>query len=271
MREIAARRPRWLARAEKQTNVNRTAGRFVSKSDFWSEVKPIFVAHQREKCAYCERKLTTAPIDWDLEHYRPKGGVDAWTPPAGLTEPTGCADERGYFLLAFDPQNYLVACKPCNTIHKGNFFPVAGNRMILAADVAEARSEDPYILNPLDPNDPPPEQLIGFDGILPQCMAISPQHRARAMVTIEVLGLGRAELELPRAKVVMDMWGGLKLLESIDPAARQFGEDLVESRTGDGSEFASCARCFSSLFMTNRPKADLIGGLATKYVKQHSK
>jgi hypothetical protein len=53
------------------------------------------------KCAYCESHYASqAPVD--IEHYRPKGGVE------------GDAEHWGYFWLAADWRNLLPSCIDCN-------------------------------------------------------------------------------------------------------------------------------------------------------------
>jgi len=42
----------------------------------WSDFKPIFVAAQNHKCAFCEA-LTTAVSTGHVDHFRPKGSVAA--------------------------------------------------------------------------------------------------------------------------------------------------------------------------------------------------
>ena len=229
------------------------------------------MAHQRNKCAYCERRLSSAGVEWDLEHFRPKKGVDAWSSPSERGLKTGKADEHGYFLLAFEPRNYLVSCKPCNSNHKRNFFPIAGKRAPLAADVEGARSERAYMLNPLDQNDPAPEALIGFYGVLPRWVTDSVEDRQRAIVTIEVLGLGRPDLELDRAEKIMHLWNALELQRTAGEAAvRERGRAAVETLTGSGSPQANCARCFRDLYLTNRAEADEIGSRLSAFVNSHS-
>lgn len=261
IREIS---PSWLERARKQSELNRTARKFVSMAPLWSEIKQIFVVHQRHKCAYCERRLGTSGIEWDVEHFRPKGKVTAWSSP-DLT--TGGADPNGYFGLAFEPRNYLVACKPCNSIHKRNFFPVASQRRMEAADVDEARSEQPYLLNPLDPDEQPPEQLIDFHGVNPRLASTEPTGRNRAQLTIEVIGLDRSDLDFERAQTIMNLWNALRLGES----GRANAAQAVTAMTGPGAAHANCARCFQRLFSGDRVAADSIGELATDFVSQHSR
>lgn len=266
--EIRAVKPSWLERSRTETERNRVAGKYVSTGGIWSEIKSVFTAHQREKCAYCERWLGSSAVEWDVEHYRPKGRVIEWISPSTGGLPTGGADARGYFALALEPRNYLVACKPCNTKHKGNFFPIAGERMVDAVDVDEARIERPYLLNPLDPDDVAPEDLIGFVGVNPRQIADSVEGRWRAESTIEVLGLGRADLDLERSRTVMHMWNALRLREG--PDTREDGETAVRAMTAVGSPHASCARCFEKLFESARDTADRIGRLAATFVLSHS-
>ena len=266
--EIQAAKPSWLARARKKTEQNRAAGKYVATGDIWSEIKQVFVTHQRRKCAFCERQLGSDGIEWDVEHFRPKRRVDEWKPPSEVGLPTGAPDARGYFALALDPRNYLVACKPCNSTHKGNFFPIAGVRMAAADDVDEVRVERPYLLNPLDPEDEAPEDLIGFRGVNPRLVADSVEGRRRAEITIEVLGLDRADLELERCRLVMDMW--MALLQRENPEGREAAEIVVRLKTASGSPHASCARCFQELFETDRALANEFGRLAAEFVDSHS-
>lgn len=266
--EIQVVKPSWLERSRTETKRNRAAGKYVSTGGIWSEIKSIFTAHQREKCAYCERWLGSSAVEWDVEHFRPKGAVVEWTSPSATGVPTGGADARGYFALALEPRNYLVACKPCNTKHKGSFFPIAGKRMASAVDVDEARAERPYLLNPLDPGDEAPEDLIGFHGVNPRQVAGSVEGRRRAEFTIQVLGLNRADLELERSRIVMHIWNALLLREN--PGLREDGETAVRAMTAIGSPHTSCARCFQKLFESDRDTADRIGRLATRFVLSHS-
>ncbi|HEX5525981.1 MAG TPA: hypothetical protein VFX44_02150 [Solirubrobacterales bacterium] len=254
-RAIEERKPTWTTRAKTEMKKNRTAGKYVSKNDLWGEIKPIFVAHQFEKCAYCERRLGEAGIEWDLEHFRPKKEVKEWVPPPDEPMSTGGADENGYFLLAFDPRNYLAACKTCNTMHKGNYFPIAGQRVATAPDVASTRDERPYLLNPLDGEDPPPETLIDFFAVIPRAKEGRQEERRRAIATIKVLGLIRPDLDLGRAEKIMSMWIALGLLQSLDPDKREEAREYVEMATRADSPFASCARSFVDLYEEDPVKA----------------
>ncbi|MBW2119315.1 MAG: hypothetical protein JRH09_15525 [Deltaproteobacteria bacterium] len=87
-----------------------------NKKDFkpyWLEddVRKTLWKHHNEKCCYCERKRELKR-ESDVEHYRPKAGV------------TGEENHMGYWWLAYEWNNYLYACKPCNQGHKANHFPL---------------------------------------------------------------------------------------------------------------------------------------------------
>jgi hypothetical protein len=80
------------------------------------------------KCAWCERYC-----EWkrqlDVEHYRPKAEVTRWegSPPlVSDVPPKQVPISRGYWWLAFDWNNYSLACGPCNQGWKRSLFPVRG-------------------------------------------------------------------------------------------------------------------------------------------------
>jgi hypothetical protein len=77
-------------------------------------VKAALVAAQHKKCCFCESIVGT---DGDVEHFRPKAACRQTSGDA-LTRP-------GYYWLAYDWSNLLLACGPCNQRHKGNLFPLA--------------------------------------------------------------------------------------------------------------------------------------------------
>ncbi len=262
--------PTWTRRARTRTAANRKAGQYVSTANIWSEIKNIFVRHQKTKCAYCERKLGDAGIEWDVEHFRPKKKVVEWTAPGFTGIRTGSSDEKGYFLLAFEPENYLASCKPCNSTHKGNFFPIAGQREAMAGSMEETRNERPYLLNPLDRDEQPPESLISFFGVLPRATQGSQADRRRAAITIKVLGLDRPDLEYPRFEKIMNLWNALQSEDSPQEARRQQGRRSVKALTAVGSPMTNCARSFLRLYQSDRDTADEIARIATEYVLSHS-
>lgn len=61
------------------------------------------------KCAFCEHKPVGSPPQ--VEHYRPKDGIKYTT-------------HKGYYWLAYEWSNLLLACGNCNSA-KGTNFPIA--------------------------------------------------------------------------------------------------------------------------------------------------
>jgi hypothetical protein len=268
-RRISALVPNWLDRAARQTAINEAARCHSSINPLWSEIKSVFVAHQQEKCAYCERRLGSAGIEWDLEHFRPKARVDAWSSPDNAIKRTGRADERGYFLLAFNQLNYLASCKSCNSLYKKNYFPVGARKRVLSsADPSELARERPYLLNPLDESDDPPERLIGFRGISPRVLVREKRLRRRAVITIQLLGLTRADLDYGRSKVLQDLWLALEAAEK--PGESKIAQLVVENLTSNGSEFANCARSFKSLYEEDRGEAERLAREAIAFINPRS-
>lgn len=76
------------------------------------------------KCAYCETKLEKIP---DLEHYRPKHSPVPATTTDHLNQQI---PHPGYFWLAFNRENLLPSCHPCNE-EKGREFPVTKTHVYL--------------------------------------------------------------------------------------------------------------------------------------------
>jgi len=138
-------------------------------------VKQQLRADQHDKCCYCEWK----PSDsyGDVEHYRPKAGVQQ-TRGAALQKP-------GYYWLAHEWRNLYFACIYCNQRFKGNYFP-------LRHAVARARShadiltfEQPWLLDPATEN-----SALHLTFVKDAIKPLTSQGRW----TIKICGLDRPEL-----------------------------------------------------------------------------
>lgn len=73
------------------------------------QVRKLLVKMFHGKCAYCESKIT-AIYNGDIEHFRPKGGIQDATP-----------NKPGYFWLASEWENLLFACPFCNQTNTHEF------------------------------------------------------------------------------------------------------------------------------------------------------
>jgi hypothetical protein len=236
----------WRTRAADHTDTFRNAGSYQNHSAIWSEVKPLYIERQRMKCAYCEKRNENSVIEWDLEHFRPKGKVAAWPPPNTYDFAAGDGFDEGYYLLAYHLENYAAACKTCNSPYKHNHFPIAAARVIGGAHPEDHRGEEAFLIYPLGTGDDDPEDIIAFEGAL----AIPKQERThnewlwkRATVTIDLLGLNREELQALRAEL---LW------KTIWPTVTHQDSELRQKRLDAARDirapFASCTRCFLALY-----------------------
>ncbi len=110
------------------------------------------------KCAYCESDvLVNQP--GDIDHWRPKNRVtDEKRRTLKIkTEDGGAVPHPGYYWLAYEWRNLLLACEDCNRpstaktpgrrIGKWDQFPVRGFR---ARRKGEETREEPLLINPVE-------------------------------------------------------------------------------------------------------------------------
>ncbi len=260
---IEAESPRWLKKASTRTAGFRERNCYDESSTIWSYVKAVYMRLQGDcKCAYCERKLESTPlgkIEQDVEHFRPKSRIRAWTLPKSLKDQdimvTAVPDEkRGYFLLPYHPLNYLAACKPCNSLLKKDYFPIAGEYDLAGDDPAQLHiKEKPLLIYPIGDFDDAPEDLIRFYGVSPQAVAPNGFNRERALVTIEFFKLDdpteRKHLFRERAFIIVALYPQLeKLVDGTMDREKDDAQQLVDGFTSPKSAHTNCARSFRDLF-----------------------
>jgi hypothetical protein len=268
----------WLARAAARTATFRRLGRYEEKSSIWSEVKPVYMRLQGEKCAYCERRLESVElgrVEQDVEHYRPKGNVRVWKPSAALRELkirlTPLPRKKGgYYLLPYHIFNYAAACKPCNSAMKGDRFPVSGAYRLNGADPARMKEEKPYLIYPLGTIDDDPEKLIAFHGVSPYAVARRGHRRNRALVTIEFFHLDddqRKNLLRERALVIIGLYPQLvKAIEGSTAQERKRAAKVVAGYMSGRAPHTNCARSLERLFKRSRTDAEAIFQKAEDYI-----
>lgn len=275
---VRAHDPTWPDRARERTQAFRVAGGYREKSAIWGEVKPVYMALQHAKCAYCERRLAGLPygtIEHDVEHYRPKSEVKRWPSPRIAQERqiaydfgTGEEMKEGYYLLAYHPWNYATACKTCNSALKSSFFPVAGPRATGGEDPRRMKSEKPFLVYPLGDLDEDPETVITFVGILPVPRARSGHRFRRAQVTIDFFELDtREELLRERAEQLRSFHMALRLLETGTAADRVEATAAIENHKARHSPHAGCVRAFHALYERDRAEAEEIFALIGAYLE----
>lgn len=169
--------------------------------DVWGRFKGKLSEAYYKRCAYCEDfAIGTAP--GDVEHYRPKKRIRQLDPQhvgkekehliniTGRKYVDGCT--TGYWWLAYDWDNYLLACPPCNQKWKSDVFPVKGdtntrNRPL----ISNHHNEIPLLINPTD-TDPDEHLQFQADGTV---IGLTEEGWA----TIATVGLWRPSLVKKRA------------------------------------------------------------------------
>lgn len=171
---------------------------------------------------------------------------------------TGVASARGYYLLAYNPLNYLISCKSCNTPLKGNYFPVAGKRIVSSDNFERLGEEHPYLIYPIGNMDEDPEELITFQGVLPIPTRMRGQRHRRAWITIAFFALDiREELIKARARLIQIIWLAYKVLQnqSANAEDQADAEKIIKIALSPKSEHTNCARSFYRLCQDNQEQA----------------
>jgi hypothetical protein len=239
---------RWLRRARERTERFRQAGRYEEEAAIWSEVKGVYVQLQHGKCAYCERRIGTDPVyagELDVEHYRPKSG---------------------FYLLAYHPLNYAVACIRCNRGLKRDEFPVAGTRMWDGEDPRAMGAERPLLVYPIGEVDEDPAELITFVGYA----AVPAGSSERGRRTIEFFRLGAEaerydDLVTERALVVRALYTANKLLRE-GWMVSEF-EDEIAFAQSPAALHSRCAACYQRICGSEWAQAKLLFRAAGDFLR----
>ncbi len=228
----------------------------------WSEIKEVFASLHFGKCAYCERlvqaELKQGKVQSDVEHFRPKKEVKPWhSSGALLVVQQGIF--TGYSWLATNVENYNFACKECNTILKGNYFPIAGKAGRIGQSVRVLnKGENPFLLNPLDIFDDDPEDLIDWVGFVPIPKFSEAQdlfRYQRARVIIELFDLDeRQDVRRGCAEQIQVVWKAFKLrTDSEDGIANQ--AFLERCKTENTAVHTACIRAFIRLLENKKTES----------------
>ncbi len=263
---IASANPNWSTKATDRTAVYSRAQKYTGGTEFWGDIKQVYIDLQHEKCAYCETKLQGAALAskvHEVEHFRPKSSVAAWPNrkkkhwksfPA--TIPTGDASTNGYYLLAYNPFNYAIACTRCNSTLKSNHFPIRGARNVALKDPADAGAEDALLIYPLSDLDVDPLELLTFESVLAVPRATSGPNHERAVTTITFFQLNHQDLTTRRANLLQSLWIALEQARTARAARdRLFASQLVERLCAEAAEFSACMTAFRTLYATDRARA----------------
>lgn len=263
---IKAKKASWLGDALHRTTLYAQSKDYTGGKEFWGAIKQVYIDLQHEKCAYCETKLqgkVLASKVHEVEHFRPKSSIKAWPDrkrkywknfPTSI--PTSGAHAKGYYLLAYHPANYAIACTRCNSTLKSNYFPIRGTRDVALADPANAKHEDALLVFPLLEFDANPSDIINFDGVL-----AVPRHAAgplyeRAVTTIWFFQLNHEDLTTRRAEMLGHLWNALEVARtSTDLDDQRFAQETVDQACSERAQFSSCMAAFRRLYAVDRALA----------------
>ncbi len=260
---VDAAAPTWRAKAATRTASFIAAGRYEESSPIWSEVKPVFMKLQHNKCAYCERSLPTGDhgggIEHDLEHFRPKSSGAVWPGGNGFSFATGTASPLGYFWLAYHLQNYAASCKKCNSPLKKNYFPVPSARGTVSTDPPTLNAnEKQFLVQPIGDIDDDPRDIIAFVGITAIPVKKTGPRRRRGDVTIAFFELNnREELRRERAELLDSLGNHLGTIEDTTASAarKDSAKKTVARMIRPSSRHSSCVKSMVELFITDRNQA----------------
>lgn len=197
-----------------------------------------------DKCAYCETKIT-APSDWDVEHFRPKGRV------------AERRDHAGYYWLAYDWSNLFPSCQHCNQRRKDSprwgdlryaeaggkedQFPLEDEGTRAMVPGANQKREKRLLLDPC--HDHPEDHLRYAMG--GQIVAVAGDLKGE--VSIKVFHLARRRLRVARQDVIAAAVSSLKLIRKYESEGRMevaadFRRLLETFLLADRCQYAGAAR-----------------------------
>ena len=190
----------WLRRAAVALEQARDAapadrsGVISRHSAVWTDLRAPLARLNHDKCWYCETRQIRS--DRPVDHFRPKASV--YEVP----------DHSGYWWAAFDPRNYRFCCTFCNSRRKdvgndaggkGDRFPIRDENHRAHTEADNIGDEDPDLLDPLSPNDPP---LLFFENdgrVVPSTSkTIDARRFHRADVSIAIYHLNHTNIKRAR-------------------------------------------------------------------------
>lgn len=273
LQSIEAEKPGWSTKAAAATTEALRKGGVDENDAIWSAIKNVYIVAQNHKCIYCERPMPKGSddvetegigVEYDVEHFRPKNRVRPWPqkkhlkkrPHIDYQAEVHSGSSAGYVRLAFDPLNYCVSCKTCNSTHKADYFPIAGGPEIRLNDRAKMDAvERPFLLFPFGDDGDDPELFLGWEGIFPRPKAGAGPDHLRARVVIDFFELDtRRELLQGRAGSLVMLWPQLEMRTKGAPDERDKAKRFIVTMCTK-APYAGFARGYVELYGKDRDAA----------------
>jgi len=210
-------------------DINGSLKKFNFRGDIFGddEIRRILRQMQENKCCYCEKRLDERI--GEIEHYRPKS--------AYKENEISASNKPGYYWLAYEWSNLLLACRSCNNI-KLEIFPIKYEYNRILHHGLNINKEDALILNPTIHR---PRRHLKFIG----ASIFSKNESQLGYTTIRVLQLDRevlVELRRERIKIING------ILDSIELAIiKRVSEDSLEELKGELEYYKSRVATFSAM------------------------
>jgi len=253
----------WLRRAKEREDKFIAAQKYEESSGIWSEIKPVFITLQNNKCIFCERRFESreyGKIEHDLEHFRPKSSVKIWPPSNSefsYSFETGPASSIGYYWLAYDLLNYAASCKVCNSTLKSNSFPISGPRENKVRRPPELEAEEAFLCYPIGSFDADPEDILTFDVTTVIPKKGQGHDRRRAEVIIDFFRLNKRELlHNERAQMIILAGDALRDIERGENVTR--AQKIVELACSPRVPHTACTRVFCEMWEADIDRAKII-------------
>ncbi len=185
-----------------------------------SRVKTQLVEIHHCKCCYCEQGLH--PDVLHVEHFRPKRGFRQ-----ALRQKT---DEwPGYYWLAYQWDNLLLACPTCNSTYKRTFFPLANPKKRARSHCYDVGQEKPLLIDPARED---PRRHIRYENEVP--MGVTKRGRE----TIKGIGLDRSNLREDRLHAIAHIEARFTITEA---ATKHTGDRELQAKAAEASAFIESA------------------------------
>lgn len=209
------------------------------------------------KCAYCESKI--APVTYgDIEHFRPKKAYNS-----NKTDPL---EYPGYYWLAMDWNNLLLACDRCNRTYKKNLFPLkSGSDRQLRHDSniqEDVLLIDPTVIDPRDYIKFMPDGTIQYKG----------EKDGIGDVSIKTYGLVNPDLTEARQEKAIELVYKITQIENYCADIAEMTSQANFSKEKLKIKLIDLKNVYESLKRANAAKAPYLGmtrELTTEFFEQY--